>query len=84
MPSTGLPRNYLCLSEIGEKEYLIGTESGEVCSFSKGVFKWGDISGKGKVSSIIVNQNKDVFVGIGNELVKFSISGNKLIEKGRK
>ena len=25
LPSTGLPRNYLCLSKIDEKNFLIGT-----------------------------------------------------------
>lgn len=74
LPSTGLPRNYTSLLALGNGLFVIGTESGELCIFNKGIFKSGLVGGKGKVYSVAL-YDKQVLASIGNELVKLDIAG---------
>lgn len=74
LPSTGLPRNYTSLLALGNGLFVIGTESGELCIFYKGIFKSGLVGGKGKVYSVAL-YDKQVLASIGNELVKLDIAG---------
>ena len=66
LPSTGLPRNYTGLVKLDKHEYLVATESGEICLFVGGLFKCATIIGKGKVHSIgILNNRIDLFAAVG-------------------
>ena len=64
-------------------EVVIGTESGELCVFGKGVFKGGVAVGKGVVRGIGV-RGGEVFVGVGGEVVRMEVVGDGLKEKDRK
>lgn len=67
LPSTGLPRTYTCLIDIGNNVLILGTESGELCVFGKGVFKGAVVCGKGQVMSVGVGEDKkEVIVAVGN------------------
>ena len=66
LPASGLPRTYTSLVKVGKDEYLVGTESGEICLFVGGVFKEAFIVGKGKVYSLATLHNQiDIITAVG-------------------
>lgn len=72
LPSTGLPRSFTTLLKVGSDRYLIGTESGEICHFVKGVFQSATIVGKGKVHSLgALSNGIDIFGCVGSEAVRY-------------
>lgn len=65
LPSTGLPRIYLSICEVSDDKYLLGTEGGEICFFDKGIFKWMENVGKGRVTSLhLTDNNQSIFATV--------------------